>query len=100
MKNYTQIETKFIEDIKTKVTVYRHDKTGARIMTLENDDANKVFTIAFRTPAINSCGLTHILEHSVLCGSEKYPVKDPFLELIKSSLNTFLNAFTAPDRTM
>ena len=100
MKNYTQIETKFIEDIKTKVTVYRHDKTGARVMTLENDDANKVFTIAFRTPAINSCGLTHILEHSVLCGSEKYPVKDPFLELIKSSLNTFLNAFTAPDRTM
>ena len=67
---------------------------------MENDDENKVFSIAFRTPAINNCGLTHILEHSVLCGSKRYPVKDPFVSLMKSSLNTFINAFTFPDKTM
>ena len=100
MKNYTKITTKFIEDIQSNVTIYKHNKTNARICTIENDDNNKVFSIAFRTPAINDGGLTHILEHSVLCGSKKYPVKDPFVELLKSSLNTFLNAFTFPDKTM
>lgn len=100
MKNYTKIKTKFIEDIQSNVTVYKHNKTNARICTIENDDNNKVFSIAFRTPAINNGGLTHILEHSVLCGSKNYPVKDPFVELLKSSLNTFLNAFTFPDKTM
>ncbi len=100
MKNYTKITTKYIEDIQSNVTIYRHNKTNARICTIENDDTNKVFSIAFRTPAINNGGLTHILEHSVLCGSKKYPVKDPFVELLKSSLNTFLNAFTFPDKTM
>lgn len=100
MKNYTKVTTKFIEDIQSQVTVYRHNKTAARICTIENEDTNKVFSIAFRTPPINNGGLTHILEHSVLCGSKKYPVKDPFVELLKSSLNTFLNAFTFPDKTM
>lgn len=100
MKNYTKLQTKYIEEIQSDVTIYRHNKTNARICTIENDDNNKVFSIAFRTPPINSCGLTHILEHSVLCGSKRYPVKDPFVELLKSSLNTFLNAFTFPDKTM
>ncbi|MBQ3253218.1 MAG: insulinase family protein, partial [Acholeplasmatales bacterium] len=90
----------FIEEIQSNVTIYSHNKTKARVCTIENDDNNKVFSIAFRTPPINNGGLTHILEHSVLCGSNKYPVKDPFVELLKSSLNTFLNAFTFPDKTM
>lgn len=100
MKNYTKITNKYIDEIQSEVTIYKHNKTGARIATFENDDNNKVFSIAFRTPPVNSTGLTHILEHSVLCGSLKYPVKDPFVELLKSSLNTFLNAFTFPDKTM
>ncbi|MDE7162409.1 MAG: insulinase family protein [Anaeroplasmataceae bacterium] len=100
MKNYTKVTSKFIEDIQSNVTIYTHNKTGARVCTIENDDNNKVFSIAFRTPPMNNGGLTHILEHSVLCGSKKYPVKDPFVELLKSSLNTFLNAFTFPDKTM
>ena len=100
MNNYEKLEEKYIEDIDSKATVYRHIKTKARIVTLENDDDNKVFSIGFRTPPKDSTGLTHILEHSVLCGSRKYPVKDPFVELLKSSLNTFLNAFTFPDKTM
>ncbi|MDE5714807.1 MAG: insulinase family protein [Anaeroplasmataceae bacterium] len=100
MKNYTKIITKYIDDIHSNVTIYSHNKTKARICTIENDDNNKVFSIAFRTPPINNGGLTHILEHSVLCGSKNFPVKDPFVELLKSSLNTFLNAFTFPDKTM
>lgn len=100
MKNYTKIESKYIEEIQSNVTIYSHNKTKARICTMENDDNNKVFSIAFRTPPIDNSGLTHILEHSVLCGSKKYPVKDPFVEILKSSLNTFINAFTFPDKTM
>lgn len=97
---YKKIAQRFIKDINSDVTIYEHNKTKARVMTIENDDPNKVFSIAFRTPAINNCGLTHILEHSVLCGSKKYPLHDPFVELLKGSLNTFLNAFTFPDKTM
>lgn len=100
MKEYTKLDEKYIEDISSNVTIYSHNKTKARIACIKNNDENKTFAIAFRTPAINSTGLTHILEHSVLCGSKKYPVKDPFVELIKGSLNTFLNAFTFPDKTM
>ncbi len=100
MDKYKLIETKYIKEIDSNVSVYRHIQTNARIITIKNDDNNKVFTIGFRTPPINDCGLTHILEHSVLCGSKKYPVKDPFVELIKSSLNTFLNAMTYPDKTV
>ncbi|MGM9969628.1 MAG: insulinase family protein [Anaeroplasma sp.] len=97
---YTKLQSKYVEEIQSNITIYSHNKTKARICTIENDDPNKVFSIAFRTPPINNGGLTHILEHSVLCGSKKYPVKDPFVELLKSSLNTFLNAFTFPDKTM
>ena len=97
---YTFIKEKYIDEIDSNVKIYKHNKSGARICVMENDDENKVFSIAFRTPAINNCGLTHILEHSVLCGSKKYPVKDPFVSLLKSSLNTFINAFTFPDKTM
>ncbi|MCR5740938.1 MAG: insulinase family protein [Gammaproteobacteria bacterium] len=100
MENYTLLKEQYIDDIDSSVKLYRHNKSGARVCTISNDDPNKVFSIAFRTPAINNTGLTHILEHSVLCGSKKYPVKDPFVELLKSSLNTFLNAFTFPDKTM
>lgn len=98
--NYEFISEKYIDEIESDVKIYKHKKSGARICIMPNDDENKVFSIAFRTPPINNCGLTHILEHSVLCGSKKYPVKDPFVELLKSSLNTFLNAFTFPDKTM
>ena len=72
---------------------------GSEVMSLVNSDENKTFGAVFRTPVDNSKGIPHILEHSVLCGSRKYPIKEPFVELMKSSLNTFLNAFTYPDRT-
>ena len=98
-KNYEFIKKEFIDEINSEVEIYKHIKSGARICLVKNDDDNKVFNIAFRTPPINNCGLTHILEHSVLCGSKKYPVKDPFVEMLKKSLNTFLNAFTFPDKT-
>ena len=88
-----------LPDIRSRGTVLRHRKTGARIMLLENEDENKVFNIAFRTPPRNSTGVAHILEHSVLCGSREFPLKDPFVELVKGSLNTFLNAMTYPDKT-
>lgn len=73
--------------------------TGAQLISVVNDDTNKTFGAVLRTPVENSKGIPHILEHSVLCGSRKYPIKEPFVELMKGSLNTFLNAFTYPDRT-
>lgn len=79
--------------------LFKHKKTGAEVMSVINDDENKVFGIVFRTPPKDSTGIPHILEHSVLCGSRKYPLKEPFVELLKGSLHTFLNAFTYPDRT-
>jgi Zn-dependent M16 (insulinase) family peptidase len=88
-----------ITELKTLAKFYRHQKTGAELLSLSNDDENKVFGITFRTPPTDSTGVAHILEHSVLCGSRKYPVKEPFVELLKGSLNTFLNAFTYPDKT-
>ena len=88
-----------IPEIASKVRMYRHKKTGAEVMSYVNDDENKVFGITFKTPPEDSTGVAHILEHSVLCGSRKYPVKKPFVELIKSSMNTFLNAMTFPDKT-
>lgn len=89
----------YVAEIASQVRLYRHTRTGAEILSIENDDENKVFGIAFRTPPTDSTGIAHILEHSVLCGSRKYPLKEPFVELIKGSLNTFLNAFTFPDKT-
>lgn len=100
MEKYEVIETKRIEELATDGVLLRHKKSGARIFTMKNDDDNKVFGIAFRTPAEDSTGVAHITEHSVLCGSEKYPLKDPFVELAKGSLNTFLNAMTYPDKTV
>lgn len=88
-----------IPELKTLAQLYRHTKTGAEVLSLQNDDENKVFGITFRTPPSDSTGVAHILEHSVLCGSRKYPVKEPFVELIKGSLQTFINAFTYPDKT-
>lgn len=100
MKSYQLIKEKYIEEIHSNVKLLRHLKSGARILLLDNDDNNKTFTIGFRTPPTDSTGVPHILEHSTLCGSKKFPVKDPFIELLKSSLNTFLNAMTYPDKTI
>jgi len=88
-----------IPELAATARIYRHAKTGGRLLSLISPDENKVFGVAFRTPPTDSTGLPHILEHSVLCGSRKYPVKEPFVELIKGSLNTFLNALTFPDKT-
>lgn len=88
-----------IPEINATVREYRHDKTGARLLSVLAPDENKAFGITFRTPPASSNGIAHIMEHSVLCGSRKYPVKEPFIELAKSSLNTFLNAMTYPDKT-
>ena len=96
---YTLLHERLLPELKTRVYYYIHNKTGAEILSLVNDDENKVFGITFRTPPSDSTGLPHILEHSVLCGSRKYPVKEPFVELMKSSLQTFLNAMTFPDKT-
>jgi Zn-dependent M16 (insulinase) family peptidase len=87
-----------IAELQTEAYLYKH-ASGAELLSLVNDDENKVFGITFRTPPSDSTGIAHILEHSVLCGSRKYPVKEPFVELLKGSLNTFLNAFTYPDKT-
>lgn len=97
---YELIEEHPIKELDTVGYILRHKKTGARVVLMENDDDNKVFYIAFRTPPTDSTGVMHILEHSVLCGSKNFPVKDPFLELAKGSLNTFLNAMTYPDKTV
>lgn len=90
----------FVDEIDGFARTFVHQKTGAQLVYISADDDNKVFSISFRTPSTNSTGVPHILEHSVLCGSKKYPVKEPFVELAKGSLNTFLNAMTYPDKTM
>ncbi|MBU3158914.1 insulinase family protein [Clostridium frigoris] len=94
------IEEKNIEELNSVTRLFEHLKSGARLFHIENDDDNKVFSIGFRTPPKNNNGLPHILEHSVLCGSRKFPTKEPFVELIKGSLNTFLNAMTFSDKTI
>lgn len=91
---------KWIEDIHSTAMIFKHIKSGAKLIYLQNQDENKVFSINFRTPVYDNTGVNHIIEHSVLCGSEKYPVKDPFLIMTKQSLNTFLNAYTGADFTM
>lgn len=100
LTQYRLLKKEDLTDISSTGYLLRHVKSGARILVIENSDENKVFNIAFRTPPFDSGGVAHILEHSVLCGSEKYPLKDPFVELVKGSLNTFLNAMTYPDKTM
>ncbi|GGA54421.1 insulinase family protein [Pelagibacterium lentulum] len=89
-----------VAEVNALARYYRHKKTGAELLSLINDDENKVFGISFATPPENSTGIAHILEHSVLCGSEKFPVKKPFVEMLKGSLHTFLNAMTFPDKTV
>ncbi|KAL0334846.1 UNVERIFIED_CONTAM: Presequence protease 1, chloroplastic/mitochondrial [Sesamum radiatum] len=96
---FEKVSDEFIEECKSRAVLYKHKKTGAEVMSVSNEDENKVFGIVFRTPPKDSTGIPHILEHSVLCGSRKYPLKEPFVELLKGSLHTFLNAFTYPDRT-
>lgn len=97
---YEVIEKRKVEDIHSMGYLLKHKKSGARVVVCENDDHNKVFYIGFRTPPKDSTGVAHILEHSVLCGSKHFPAKDPFVELAKGSLNTFLNAMTYPDKTV
>jgi len=99
MNNFKLVRNEEVKELNTLANIYCHIPTGAEIMSMENDDENKCFGIAFRTPPSDSTGVAHILEHTVLCGSEKYPVKDPFVQLLKGSLQTFLNAFTYPDKT-
>jgi hypothetical protein len=97
---YELIEKRQIDDIGSMSYLLKHKKTGARVALLSNDDENKVFYIGFRTPPTDSTGAPHIVEHTVLCGSKDFPVKDPFVELVKGSLNTFLNAMTYSDKTV
>jgi len=94
------IREEMIPELNTKARLWRHIRTGAQLLSMENDDENKVFGITFRTPPTDSTGLPHILEHVVLAGSQKYPLKDPFFELVKGSLATFVNAMTYPDKTV
>ena len=97
---YRVSEEIYVEEMDSRAMVLEHIKSGARIFLMSNEDENKVFYIGFRTPPDDSTGLPHILEHSVLEGSDKFPVKDPFVELVKGSMNTFLNAMTYPDKTV
>ena len=94
------IREETIPELNTQARLWRHARTGAQLLSLENDDENKAFGISFRTPPTDSTGLPHILEHVVLAGSQKYPLKDPFFELVKGSLATFINAMTFPDKTI
>ncbi|MFW6285822.1 MAG: insulinase family protein [Nanoarchaeota archaeon] len=89
-----------IEDINSLTYIFEHKETKAKVLNILNDDEEKTFAIGFRTPPVDDTGLTHILEHSVLCGSKNFPLKDPFAQLIRSSIHTFLNAFTFPDKTV
>ena len=98
--SYTLIESREVNDIQGTASIYKHNETGATVVTLKCDDPNKTITIGFRTPVNNSKGIPHILEHSVLEGSKKYPLKDPFVQLMKGSLNTFLNAMTYDEFTL
>lgn len=97
---YELIESRELKELDAMGYLLRHKKSNAHLFLVENNDDNKVFNIGFRTPPKDSTGVPHIIEHSVLCGSKKYPAKDPFVELVKGSLNTFLNAMTYPDKTM
>ncbi|GFH62273.1 MAG: Zn-dependent M16 family peptidase [Candidatus Desulfovibrio kirbyi] len=98
-KNFSLIIEQKIREINGTARLWRHNATGAQAISVTNDDENKCFGVSFRTPPADSTGVAHILEHSVLGGSKKYPVKEPFVELLKGSLQTFLNAFTFPDKT-
>jgi Zn-dependent M16 (insulinase) family peptidase len=100
MNNFKLIREQFVKEFNGITKEYRHEPTGAEIICVENTNNNKAFGITFRTPPSDSTGVAHILEHTVLCGSRKYPLKDPFVQLLKGSLQTFLNAMTYPDKTV
>lgn len=100
LAEYEILDEHRVEDVQSDGFILRHKKSGARIAILSNNDDNKVFYIGFRTPPEDEMGVPHIIEHTTLCGSKKFPVKDPFIELAKGSLNTFLNAMTYPDKTV
>ena len=100
LAEYEILDEHRVEDVQSDGFILRHKKSGARIAILSNNDDNKVFYIGFRTPPEDETGVLHIIEHTTLCGSKKFPVKDPFIELAKGSLNTFLNAMTYPDKTV
>ena len=100
LAEYEILDEHRVEDVQSDGFILRHKKSGARIAILSNNDDNKVFYIGFRTPPEDETGVQHIIEHTTLCGSKKFPVKDPFIELAKGSLNTFLNAMTYPDKTV
>ncbi len=100
LEGYDVIQEEEIPEVNGRGYVLSHKKTKAKVLVIENDDENKVFDIGFRTPPYDDSGIPHIIEHSVLCGSKKYPLKDPFVELAKGSLNTFLNAMTYSDKTV
>lgn len=100
LAEYEILDEHRVEDVQSDGFILRHKKSGARIAILSNNDDNKVFYIGFRTPPKDETGVPHIIEHTTLCGSKKFPVKDPFIELAKGSLNTFLNAMTYPDKTV
>ena len=100
LAEYEILDEHRVEDVQSDGFILRHKKSGARIAILSNNDDNKVFYIGFRTPPEDETGVPHIIEHTTLCGSKKFPVKDPFIELAKGSLNTFLNAMTYTDKTV
>lgn len=100
IKGYELVCEEKLKDLNSLGVQFKHKKTGARVVVISNDDENKVFSIGFRTPPSDNTGVPHIIEHSVLCGSKEFPSKDPFVELVKGSLNTFLNAMTYSDKTI
>lgn len=100
LNSYELVKEEQLKDLNSLGLLFRHKKTGARVVVISNDDNNKVFSVGFRTPPQDSTGVPHIIEHSVLCGSKEFPAKDPFVELVKGSLNTFLNAMTYSDKTI
>ena len=100
VKGYEFVKEEYLEELQGFGMVFRHKKSVARIIAISNEDNNKVFSIGFRTPPMDSTGVAHIIEHTVLCGSKQFPAKDPFIELAKGSLNTFLNAMTYADKTV
>lgn len=100
ISGFRVVDVRFYDELKGNAVEMIHEKSGARLLWLDRDDINKTFSISFRTVPSDDTGIFHILEHSVLCGSKKYPIKEPFVELIKNSMNTFLNALTFSDKTM
>ena len=99
-EQYILEKSEFVKEVDSFVLTLRHKLSNARVLIFSNEDNNKVFNISFRTPPKDATGVPHIIEHTVLCGSKNFPAKDPFVELVKGSLNTYLNATTYPDKTL